>query len=317
MNTNLVSSSSVFNFSAEHNGVQCIESLKPEDRGNARQYWFTAKMLATIFECSEDTIRRRIDTLVLTGDIVYPQICGYIKMPDSLGRMNKETVIYNLTVFNKIGMTFIDNPKAVEIRSKFNDVIIKAETKQNTLPAISKEDQFFLSIIHSESKADTALALNEYKKFRDEREQEIAFERDEAVRTKAHISSKREATLMGKVGGTTKALHVEREKNTKLLKENIDLIKEKEDLKIRLQASDTYKTIRQMTNRLKSYILTDTKSLQRLGKEMTKISMEMGLKVIKVPDDRYPEVNSYHTEVWRETFAKLNNDPLFLIDIRK
>ena len=48
-------------------------------------------MLREIFECSEDTIRRRIDTLVKTGDIVYTQICGYIKTTDSLGRFNKET----------------------------------------------------------------------------------------------------------------------------------------------------------------------------------------------------------------------------------
>ena len=191
------------------------------------------------------------------------------------------------------------------------------ETHKNTLPAVSEEDHFFLKILHAESTEQTALAIKDYKTYRDDIQRKIEQKLDEAVRTKAYISQKRESTAMGKLGGTTKALNFEREKNTKLLKENIDLIKEKEDLKIRLQESDNYKTIRQMTVHLKKYIKTDTKSLQRLGKEMARISMEMSFKVIKVPDPLYEEVNSYHTEVWRETFAKLNNNPLFLIDIRK
>lgn len=315
MNTDL--SCSFFNFNATHNGIQCIQSLKPEDQGNENQFWFNAKMLSEILKCGVDTIRRRIDTLLSTGDIIETQNCVSIKIPDSLGRMIQETVIYNLTVFNKIAMTFIDNPKAVEIRTKFNDVIIKHETKQNTLPALSKEDQLFLNIIHTTTKEQTALALNEYKIYRDEREQEITFERDEAIRTKAYISSKREATLMGKVGGTTKALNFEREKNTKLLKENVDLIKEKEDLKIRLQESDDYKTVRQMTSYLEKYVVINKDSLIRVGKEMTKISKEMFLEVKQVEDIIFKKVNSYNKIVWKEFFIKLNNDPLFLIDIRK
>lgn len=56
-----------------------------------------------------------------------------------------EATIYNLDVLNKLGMCcFRGNTKAREIRNKFNDVLVKEETNKNTLPAISKEDQFFL-----------------------------------------------------------------------------------------------------------------------------------------------------------------------------
>lgn len=299
-----------------YDNEKCIQSTKPEDQGTVNQFWFTSKMLSDVFDEPRRTIETNIKSLVTDGEVL-AKSCQDLNLQDSVGVPHK-TCIFNLEVLNGLGMCcFRGNQKAREIRKKFNNVLVKEETKQNTLPAVSKEDHLFLNILHAESKEQTVLAIKDYKTYRDEQQRAVEQERDEAIRTKAFISSKREATLMGKVGGTTKALNFEREKNTKLLKENVELIKEKEKLKIRLSESDTYKTIRQMTSKLKPYILTDTKSLQRLGKVMTGISMEMNLKVIKVPDDRYPEVNSYHTEVWRETFAKLNNDPLFLIDIRK
>ena len=221
-----------------------------------------------------------------------------------MGESVVKTTLYDLKVFNLLAMR-LDTDRAWEVKEKFNDILVKEETKKFPIPE-TFEDALILA------GQQMKLAKEEERK-RIQTEKECA----ELKRTKAFISTKRESTAMGKLGGTTKALICEREKNTKLLKENIDLIKEKEELKIRLSESDEYKTIRQMTNKLKPYILTDTKSLQRLGKEMTKISMKMGFYVIQVPDDRYPKVNSYHIEVWRETLVKLNNDPLFLLDIRK
>ena len=306
MNTSLVlSSSSVFNFNAEHNGVPCIVSTRPEDQGTEQQVWFTRQMLCCIFGVkSLNTIDNHVDALVKRGVVTDVKNLTSAMMPDSHGRECVKTTLYDLKVFNLLAMR-LDTDRAWEVKEKFNDILVKEETKKFPIPE-TFEDALILA------GQQMKLAKEEERK-RIQTEKECA----ELKRTKAFISTKRESTAMGKLGGTTKALICEREKNTKLLKENIDLIKEKEELKIRLSESDEYKTIRQMTNKLKPYILTDTKSLQRLGKEMTKISMKMGFYVIQVPDDRYPKVNSYHIEVWRETLVKLNNDPLFLIDIRK
>ena len=50
MQTSLVlSGSSVFNFNAEHNGVTCIVSTRPEDQGTEQQVWFTRQMLCEIY----------------------------------------------------------------------------------------------------------------------------------------------------------------------------------------------------------------------------------------------------------------------------
>ena len=47
-----------------HNDIQCIESLNPNDKGTSRQYWFTASMLANIFDITDKTVRNNIEFLM-------------------------------------------------------------------------------------------------------------------------------------------------------------------------------------------------------------------------------------------------------------
>ena len=68
--------------------------------------------------------------------------------------------------------------------------------EETTLPAVSEEDHFFLNILHADSKEETALALKDYKTYRDKMQREVEQERDEAVRKRKAINDKRTATLM-------------------------------------------------------------------------------------------------------------------------
>lgn len=189
-----------FDFHAQHNGVDCIASLNQKDRGTERQFRFTAAMLAAIYSCKADTIRSRVETLVNTGDLS-AQNFGQTKCPDSRGSLH-ETTLYDLTVFNKLGMTFIDNPKAVEIRNAFNDVIIKAET-QPALPQSYLEA--LKALVASEEAKEAA-----QKALEAEKEQHEADNRDfcEGLAIleskKAEIGSRREAKAMSKAAVAVK-----------------------------------------------------------------------------------------------------------------
>jgi hypothetical protein len=199
--TSTTSIQPVFDFNATHNGVNCIASLNPADKGTERQFWFTIAMLATIYNVDRTTIQRRIETLINTGDIDDVQNCTSSQMPYSNGSLH-ETTLYDLTVFNKLGMTFIDNPRAVEIRNKFNDVIIKAET-QPALP------QSYLEALKALVAAEEAKEAAQ-KALEAEKEQHEADNRDfcEGLAIleskKAEIGSRREAKAMSKAAVAVK-----------------------------------------------------------------------------------------------------------------
>ena len=154
-------------------------------------------MMCVIFECSADTIRRRVETLVNTGDIDETQNCVSLTNVQAFGY--NTTTPYDLTVFNKLGMTFIDNQRAVEIRAKFNDVLVERETQAQ--PTIY---DYARALIAEKERSDALEAQNKALEAELTSEKEAHEKDNEDFKTgldilnaqKAQIGSKREATAM-------------------------------------------------------------------------------------------------------------------------
>ena len=109
-----------------HNDIQCIESLDPNDKGTSRQYWFSASMLANIFDITRQAVKNNIDFLEKWGEVTMVKNFTIVQTQNSVGAV-KDTTLYDLQVVNKLAMQ-LRTDAAMEIRSKFSDVLVEVET---------------------------------------------------------------------------------------------------------------------------------------------------------------------------------------------
>lgn len=216
---NRVSANPLFDFNAEHNGVQCIESLRPEDRGTERQYWFSVKFLYEAFEVTDKTIRNKLEKLEKLGEI---SNCNFLQLllPDTC----KPSTLYDLTVMNKLAMT-LDCDKAIEVRKAFNDVLVKHETQAQ--PTIY---DYARALIAEKERSDALEAQNKA----------LTAERDEAIRTKTQYQSNLASQMSGRVGGLTSALNRVRSENDRLKGDRLTV----DDIYILMNISDVSFTLK-------------------------------------------------------------------------
>ena len=156
----------------------------------------------------------------------------------------------------------------------------KEETAKNTLPAVSEEDHFFLKILHAHGTENTALALREYKLYRDEREQALEQEKDDAVKKRKAINDKRTATLMV-------AKREDNKKIAQLTCENEELKEQNEILKVSIGESNQWMSSAQLIQNF---------DLQRInGKTVNTRSLTRMLKKCGCRNkiSEFPDKNGY------------------------
>ncbi len=298
-----------FNFNAEHNGVQCIESLDLKDKGTERQYWFTVAMLCTIYNVAERTLRDNLQSLVDDGEIVDCENSqSTINTKDSLGRCHK-TTIYNLEVLNKLGMCcFRGNKTAKETRNKFNDVLVKHETSQS----IPQTPQTYLEALKA-----LVIAVEEKEKaemqalFEAEQKQLALEQRDRAIATKAHFVEGRDAEMCGRVGGLTKANTDLRQKNTQLTNANTELTTENDKLKNEAGIGKDYKQVRAIKFVNQYFCNINRNFWIQLGKELSDMSKSMDISILPCQSSKYGTINCYHIAVINEFKRQLDNGVIF------
>lgn len=128
----------------------------------------------------------------------------------------------NLTLISESGLYRIlakcNLPKCEPFESWVFDEVLPSIRKTGSYgaPQISRKDQLFLAIIHSESEEERADALKELAEINKQEVKALTAERDEAVRTKTQYQSNLAAQMSGRVGGLTTALNRVKLENNRL-----------------------------------------------------------------------------------------------------
>ena len=109
-------------------------------------------------------------------------------------------------------------PKCEPFESWVFDEVLPSIRKTGSygMSQISRKDQLFLAIIHSESEEERTGALKELAEINKQEVKALTAERDEAVRTKTQYQSNLAAQMSGRVGGLTTALNRVRLENNRL-----------------------------------------------------------------------------------------------------
>ena len=175
--------------------------------------WFVAKDVATCIEHSNVT-----------------KMCELCRDKDKFVADVEELKNSDLVVLGNRGLTLISESGLYRILARCN--LPKCEPFESwvfeeVLPSIrktgsygtskiSRKDQLFLAIIHSESEWERAGALKELAEINKQGVKALTAERGEAVRTKTQYQPNLAAQMSGRVGGLTTALNRVRLENNRL-----------------------------------------------------------------------------------------------------
>ena len=207
--------------------------------------WFVAKDVATCIEHSDVSAMCKLcrdkDKAVINGK----------EYSDDLSEYSESRGNPNLTVISEYGLYRIfakcNLPKCEPFESWVFDEVLPSIRKTGSygMSQISRKDQLFLAIIHSESEEERAGALKELEEINKQEVKALTAERDEAVRTKTQYQSNLAAQMSGRVGGLTTALNRVKLENNRLKGDRLT----KEDVYIIMNTqgvSFTLKTVKEV-----------------------------------------------------------------------
>ena len=205
------------------------------------------------------------------SDLGFPQQVGESEKPHDY--YIPENIFYRLCMKAK-------NEVAEKFQAKVADEIIPSIRKTGSygVPQISRKDQLFLAIIHSESEEERADALKELAEINKQEVKALTAERDEAIRTKTQYQSNLASQMSGRVGGLTSALNRVRTENDRLKGDRFTV----DDIYIIMNTSDV------------SFTLKDPKAVIR--DSMNLFSKEMGEPFPKLPI-KQKEINGKMVDV--------------------
>lgn len=237
--------------------------------------WFVAKDVA---DCIEHSNVTKMCELCHDKDKVVVRPSD-LTSNDLLDVKNREYTLISESGLYRI-FAKCNLPKCEPFESWVFDEVLPSirKTGQYGVPQISRKDQLYLAIIHSESEEERADALKELAEINKQEVKALTAERDEAIRTKTQYQSNLAAQMSGRVGGLTSALNRVRTENDRLRGDRFTV----DDIYIIMNTSDV------------SFTLKDPKAVIRGS--MNLFSKEMGEPYPKVPI-KQKEINGKMVDV--------------------
>ena len=175
--------------------------------------WFVAKDVA---DCIEHSNVTKMCELCRDKDkfVVRP---SDLTSNDLLDVKNREYTLISESGLYRI-LAKCNLPKCEPFESWVFDEVLPSIRKTGSYGTskISRKDQLFLAIIHSESEWERAGALKELAEINKQEVKALTAERGEAVRTKTQYQPNLAAQTSGRVGGLTTALNRVRLENNRL-----------------------------------------------------------------------------------------------------
>lgn len=204
---------------------------------------------------------------------------------DTLGGNQSMTVVTESGLYSLILRS--RKPEAKRFKKWITSEVLPSIRKHGAYLSPSKIEEVL-------SDPDTIIRLATTLKQEKEQRAIAEAERDKAIKEKAWISKKREATAMGKLGSAMKKIY---------------------DLENRLGEGRAWKSVRAI-DWLLNYFWDTVGSWMAIGHALTKLSREMGYAVMRVDDPLYNKVNAYHVDVIREFKDTLDRRPDYLYKYR-
>ena len=302
-----------------HNDIQCIESLDPKDKGTSRQFWFSANMLAEIFGISRQAVNKNVEFLKKWKEIQSAKNFADWKMTYDNSNLTRDVTLYDLTVFNKLAMQ-LRTDSAMEIRSKFSDILVEVETTgqynvQEQKPSYAIEDKIKRAQAWIEEQK-YMLQLEEEKEKLELACSTLTQERDQAIKTKAQIGSKREATIMGKLGVQSKKI-VKLEDDLTKANDNVNALQN--ELDRTLSTMFTTKRVCEILRAKFDLKYAESTLNQKVSKVLKSLSDELNERVVpqytvvgEITRTRY----FYTDRTVEELLQRLSNDSDYLKSVR-
>ncbi len=277
---NVFCKSTEFEYASHETGCHCVRTTVIEG-----EPWFVAKDVCDVLGLAH--VARSLS-----------------KIPDSqkgVQRLNTLGGTQHMSVISESGLYRLvmrsDRPEAEPFI---------AWVTEEVLPTIRKTGGVYLSPQKTEELlADPDLIIGlaqQVKKLKSERDNAVAL-RDEAVRTKAHISDKKTATAMGKLGGSRNA--------NRILKEKL------EETRMSLGIAENYLKARAIPWIKDYFNIKDKGTWTIVGQWLTRLSVELGCAKKKIADVQYGQVGIYHKMVIEAFRKRLDLDPGMLAKYRR